>query len=68
MKKLIWVLPALLLSAPAWSWCDNDSDDPGPSICPHNVNVPEPATLALMVLGASGLLIARRRRKGGGTD
>ena len=29
MKRWIWMaIPALMLSAPAWSWCvDNDADD-----------------------------------------
>jgi hypothetical protein len=54
------VLILLLLSAPAWAW---EVDSPC-SFEPWNCSrhVPEPETLALLVIGAVAALAARRRK------
>jgi len=56
MRILIFLLP----SAPAWAW---EVDSPC-SFEPWNCSrhVPEPETLALLVIGAVAALVARRRK------
>jgi len=60
-RRWIWMaIPALMLSAPAWSWCDHDSDDP--ALCKYH-GIPEPGTLSLLLLGTVALLPASLRRR-----
>ena len=57
MARLRSILPFLLASVPALAGASGGSGSGG------TINVPEPATLALLAAGVGGLAIVRNRRK-----